>query len=64
MNGYIDDHGLGRHPLFVRLLQALIELASAGSDEREILESLSNHITIRAGLVSHKQGASGLEEGS
>ena len=44
VNGYIDDHGLGRHALFARLLQALIELAAAGSEERAILESLSNHI--------------------
>ena len=41
VNGYIDDNGLGRHALFARLLQALIELASAGSEERAILESLS-----------------------
>jgi hypothetical protein len=28
-------------------LQALIELAPAGSDERAVLESLSNHIGIQ-----------------
>jgi hypothetical protein len=28
-------------------LQALIELAPAGSDERAVLESLSNHIGIK-----------------
>ena len=61
VNGYIDDHGLGRHALFARLLQALIELAPTGSDERAILESLSNHIAARAGLSRPRQGALGLE---
>jgi len=41
---YLDDHGLRRHELFRRLLQALIELSPAGSDERTLLESLSNHV--------------------
>ena len=60
VNGYIDDHGLGRHALFARLLQALIELAPAGSEERAILESLSNHIANRAGISRPRQGALGL----
>jgi putative DNA methylase len=41
---YLDDHGLRRHELFKRLLQSLIELSPAGSDERSLLESLSNHV--------------------
>ena len=61
VNAYIDDNGLGRHVLFARLLQALIELAPAGSEERAILESLSNHIAARAGLAPARQGALGLE---
>ena len=61
VNAYIDDNGLGRHALFARLLQALIELSPAGSDERAILESLSNHIAARAGLGPRRQGALGLE---
>ena len=61
VNAYIDDHGLGRHALFVRLLQALIELAPAGSDERAILESLSNHIATRAGVRRTSQRTLGLE---
>ena len=61
VNGYIDDNGLARHALFARLLQALIELAPAGSDERAILESLSNHIATRAGLTQSRQTALGLE---
>ncbi len=61
VNGYLDDHGLGRHALFARVLQALIELSAAGSDERAILESLSNHIAARAGLGRPPQRALGLE---
>ena len=41
---YLDEHGLRRHELFRRVLQSLIELAKAGSEERSLLESLSNHI--------------------
>ena len=61
VNDYIDDNGLGRHALFARLLQALIELAPAGSEERAILESLSNHIAARAGLTQSRQATFGLE---
>ena len=42
---YLDSRGLQRNALFHQLLQALIELAPAGSDERAILEALSNHAT-------------------
>ena len=61
VNDYVDDNGLARHALFARLLQALIELAPAGSEERAILESLSNHLAARAGLAASRQAALGLE---
>jgi adenine-specific DNA methylase len=41
---YLDEHGMRRHELFKRLVQSLIELSERGSDERSLLESLSNHI--------------------
>jgi hypothetical protein len=44
---YLDRRGLRRNALFPPLLQALIELAEAGSQERALLESLSNHLQIR-----------------
>lgn len=47
VNTYLDRRGLRRNALFPPLLQALIELAGAGSQERAILESLSNHLQIR-----------------
>ena len=55
VNDYLDDRGLKHHALFARLLQALIELADAGSEERAILESLSNHIAARSGVAPARQ---------
>ena len=43
VNEYLDGRGLQRNALFHQLLQALIELAPAGSDERAVLEAVSNH---------------------
>jgi hypothetical protein len=41
---YLDGNGLRRQELFKRLVQSLIELSPHGSEERSLLESLSNHI--------------------
>ena len=50
VNEYLDGRGLQRNPLFHQLLQALIELAPAGSDERAVLEALSNHAAAHGDL--------------
>ena len=55
VNAYLDDRGLKHHALFARLLQALIELSDAGSEERAILESLSNHVAAQSGIASPRQ---------
>ena len=55
VNDYLDARGLTRHALFGRLLQAVIEMAPAGSEERAILESLSNHVAARAGVSAARQ---------
>ncbi len=55
MDEYLDSHGLRQQELFKRVLQALIELAPAGGDERSILESLSNHIGVR--IATPESGA-------
>ena len=44
VDNYLSDRGLQRNPLFNQILQALIELADKGSEERSILEALSNHL--------------------
>ena len=44
VDNYLSDRGLQRNPLFNQILQALIELADKGSEERSTLEALSNHV--------------------
>ena len=53
VNEYVDSRALRRNALFHQLLQALIELAPAGSEERSLLESISNHLASR-GPVAEK----------
>jgi hypothetical protein len=52
---YLDVRGLKRNAMFAQLLQALIELADPGSEERSILESLSSHIASRGGISAPRQ---------
>ncbi len=47
VNDYLDIRGLRRNQLFHQLLQALIELAPAGGEERALMESISNHVVGR-----------------
>jgi len=44
VDAYLDAMGLREDAMFPRFLQALIELSPAGSEERSLLESLSNHL--------------------
>ena len=55
VNEYLDSRGLQRNTLFHQLLQALIELATAGSDERAILEALSNHAAAHGDVHAPRQ---------
>jgi len=59
---YLDNNGLRRHQLFRRLVQSLIELSERGSEERSLLESLSNHIGARSVARDDKQWHLALEE--
>ncbi|HTS48602.1 MAG TPA: DUF1156 domain-containing protein [Bryobacteraceae bacterium] len=52
---YLDSRALRRNSVFVQLVQALIELSPAGSEERAILESLSNHVAARGVAYEDKQ---------
>nr|WP_052890221.1 DUF1156 domain-containing protein [Thermogemmatispora carboxidivorans] len=54
VNDYLDHQMLDHKPLFRALLQALIELAAESSDERSLLESISNHLDQRKGLPSQR----------
>jgi len=52
---YLDARGLRRNALSNQLLQALIELAAAGSEERSLLESISNHISARPAIEEERK---------
>ena len=56
VNDYLDSRGLPRNALFNQLLQALIELATAGSEERSLLEALSNHVAAHGDVQAPRQG--------
>ena len=55
VDAYLESHGLWRHELFARVVQALIELAEGGSEERATLESVQNHVRTRGGASAHRQ---------
>ena len=54
VNNYLDERGLQRNALFAQILQALIELAEAGTEERSLLEALSNHVASRDSVGSRR----------
>jgi hypothetical protein len=55
VNEYLDSTALRRNTLFHQVLQSLIELALHGSDERAILESISNHVNARGPIAESPQ---------
>ena len=57
VDGYLESQGLWRHDLFARVVQALIELAEAGSEERSLLESIQNHVRTRGGAQVPRRSA-------
>lgn len=44
VDSYLAQHGLWDREIFARILQAIIELAERGSEERATLERIQNHI--------------------
>ena len=58
---YLDKHGLRRHTLFIQLLQGLIELAPAASEERSTLEVLSNYIDPNQEIAPRRQPGLGFD---
>ncbi|GHU11236.1 hypothetical protein FACS1894185_4130 [Betaproteobacteria bacterium] len=62
VNDYLEVRGLRRSPIFVQLIQALIEQSRAegGAEECAKLESLQNHLK---SMGSTAQGAFGFAEG-
>jgi hypothetical protein len=56
VNAYIDERGLRRNETFKHVLQALIELAAEGTDERSVLERISNHLHARGQALDRLRG--------
>ncbi len=60
VDDYLEGRGLKRNAPFAHLVQALIELA----EERATLESLSNHIDTRGGIMARRRAQLTLSAGS
>ncbi len=58
---FLDSCALRRSELFHRLVQSLIELSPRGSEEKTLLESLSNHIGARGARADQRQAEMKLE---
>ena len=63
VDDYLDARGLRKHALFLQLLQALIELAGEGTDERVILENISNHLAARGVAPARAAALPGFRDG-
>ncbi len=55
VDAYLKAHGLPTNPVFPKLLQALVELADPGSEERSMLESIANHVKTRGSMYDDGQ---------
>ena len=61
VDGYLEAQGLWRTDLFKQVVQAVLELAKPGTDERATLEYVQNHLAGDGGVVVARQR--GLLEG-
>lgn len=60
---YLELRALRRNRLFAQLLQALIELSGIGTEERSLLEKISNHIKERGVVMDDlRRRLPGMEE--
>ena len=55
VDSYLEGRGLWRNELFARVVQALIELAEVGSEERATLEYIQNHLAAHGGAPAPRQ---------
>ena len=55
VDAYLEAQGLWRNELFRQVAQAVLELASPGSDERATLEYIQNHLASEGGRVTPRQ---------
>ena len=54
LSEYLTEQGLEQKADFPRLLQALIELETVSSEERGILERISNYVQNRKGVANYR----------
>ncbi|XYI02070.1 DUF1156 domain-containing protein [Sorangium sp. So ce1128] len=54
VNAYLDARVLWKNALFHQILQAFIELSPEGSEERNILEAISNHVGVKGKAVGRQ----------
>ncbi len=64
VDAWLEARGLWQHELFARVVQALIELAERGSEERATLESIRNHLRTRGGADAPRPARRGFDEAS
>jgi len=60
VDAYLEERGLWKHDLFAAVVQAVLELAERGSEERALLESIQNHLRGGGGDASRQLPISGL----
>ena len=51
VDGYLDERALWKNEVFASVVQAVLEMAKPGSGERELLESVQNHLRSGGGVV-------------
>ena len=57
VDAYLEAQGLWRNDLFRQVVQAVLELAQAGTDERATLEYIQNHLASQGGMTTPRQRA-------
>ena len=49
VDGYLEARGLWSNSLFARVVQAVLDQAAGGTEERSLLESVQNHLSAKGG---------------
>ncbi len=49
VDGYLEARGLWSNTLFARVVQAVLDQAAGGTEERSLLESVQNHLSAKGG---------------
>ena len=57
VDAYLEAQGLWRNELFKQVVQAVLELAKPGTDERATLEYIQNHLAAHGGTPTPRQRA-------